>query len=177
MEHCKNNVADREIGAFWERQFCLLSADVGKSFTPMQIGRDNSAMAFSKNGRWNKYTLPDVTVWTAPGEHHEIKHKNPTKNGMFGLEVYRFNALFWFARETQQDVMYTIHNHALAGGREIKENKIEHWITANILALNDNWVYTTNGNSWVNGQRKETQIHYWPISLWQPLVAYWGTNA
>lgn len=174
MAHCKDNVADRKLGEGWERQFCLLAAAVGKSFTPMQIGRDGSAMAFSKNGRWNKYTLPDVTVWTAPGEHHEIKHKNPTKNGMFGLEVYRFNALLWFAKETQQDVMYTIHNHDLAGGREIEVNKLDHWITANILALNDSWAYTANGYSYINGERKETQIYYWPTNLWQPLAAYWS---
>jgi len=176
--HCKDLNGDREIGQYWERQLCVMASEYGKSFTPMQLGRETSITAFAKNGgRWNRYTLPDVVIWTAPGEHHEIKHKNPlgnrTNGPSYGLEVYRFDALLWFARETGQNVMYTIHNHDKAGGREVKENDITHWETANILRLNNKWHTCRRGPSWVNGQKKEVDIYYWSVSLWTPLSMFW----
>lgn len=176
--HCKDNAADRILGQDWERNFCVMAGDYGKSFTPMQLKRDTSVVAHIKNGNgWKNYTLPDVTIWTAPGEHHEIKHKNPfddwTNGPSYGLEVYRFNALLWFAKETGQNVMYTIHNHNKAGGRDVKENNIEHWETANVLYLNNKWHTCRAGSSWVNGQRKEVDIYYWAITLWTPLSVFW----
>lgn len=172
--HCANLTSDRELGQYWERIFCQMAALLGKVFTPMQLGRADSILAFQKNGNgWNRYTLPDVTVWTAPGEHHEIKHKDPTKFGSFGLEVYRFDALRWFAHETGQAVLYTIHNHALAGGRDVEENDLAHWITVDVRELDGQWSGTFPGFSWVNGQRKKVDIHYWDQDLWQPLAKYW----
>lgn len=170
MGHCTNNAADRGLGAYWEMQFCAMALLSGRSFSPLQLDHKGSAVAYQQA---NVYTLPDVTIWTHPGEHHEIKHKNPTRSGMFGLEVYRYNALKWFARETKQDVLYTIHNHDLAGGRDVKLNDIAHWWTVNILKLDHNWREQRWGYSWVGGQRKEVSIYYWSIGLWQPLQWYW----
>ena len=173
--HCADNAADRELGKFWEKRFCLLAAGFELSFTPMQIGRSDSAAAYSRpSNKWNIHTLPDITVWTYPGQHHEIKHKNPTKHGTFGLEVYRLDALIWFANETQQDVMYTIHNHDLSGGRNGKENKPEHWFTVNVLDLVGNEAHQgEHTDSYVNGKPKARSIYYWKTSLWIPLVEYW----
>lgn len=176
--HCQNNKNDRDTGKFWERQFCLMAGDYNKSFTPMQLKRSESIVAHTKNGnRWRSLTLPDIVIWTKPGEHHEIKHKNPIdlRDGgpSFGLEVYRFNALLWFANEISQNVMYTIHNHDKAGGREVEVNDIDHWETANILYLNGKWHSCRPVFSWVNGQKKEVSIYYWPVSLWTPLKKYW----
>jgi hypothetical protein len=126
--------------------------------------------------QWSHYTLPDITVWTYPGEHHEIKHKEPTRRGQFGLEVYRYEALIWFAKETKQDVLYTIHNHALSGGRNARENSIEHWLTVNIVALDGRWAWHGPGWSWVNGKKKSVALYYWPAGLWTPLVSYWGVS-
>lgn len=142
----------------------------------MQIDRKTSAQAYIKDGTaWNSYTLPDITVWTYPGEHHEIKHKNPTPKVTFGLEVYRFDALLWFAKETQQDVLYTIHDWSLAGSREATDLNIKHWRTVNILDLDQRWDYTNDYHpSWINGERKErVPQHFWPIDLWMPLFDYW----
>lgn len=175
--HCTNLSGDRKLGQYWERQFCVLAAQVGKAFTPTQIGREQSAQAYCRNPKWNHYTLPDITIWTYPGEHHEIKHKNPTHNGMFGLEIYRFNALIWFANETRQTVMYTIHNHDLAGGRETKENKIEHWVTANVINLNEKWSRVIENDSWVGGKRTPVvPTYYWMQTLWIPLAEFWQAN-
>ena len=114
MKQCSNLVADSTLGQYWERQFCCMAANFGFMFSPLQIGRSTSAMAY-KGKAFNCFTLPDITIWTFPGQHHKIKHKNPTHTCEFGLEVYRFDALVAFAQETRQDVMYTIDNHDLAG--------------------------------------------------------------
>lgn len=174
--HCRDLAGDRKAGEYWEREFCKMAAKIGKSFTPMQIGRTGSTAAYKKNVEnwsWSTYTLPDVTVWTSPSEHHEIKHKNPTKYECFGLEVYRFKALLWFAEESGQTVMYTIHNHDLAGGRDERKNDIKHWITANVFNLNGNWQTIARGKSWVNGIPRDVQIYYWHKDIWQPLSEYW----
>jgi len=172
MGHCTDNGADREIGKFWERQFCLLAMRRGLMFSPMQIGRNGSAVAY-QGPRWKPLTLPDVTVWTAPGQHHEIKHKNPTSHGTFGLERYRLDALLAFARETEQDVMYTIHNHDLAGGRDVQINEVGHWLTVNVLELDGAWSFRGRGWSWVNGKKQEVEICYWPADKWVSLAEYW----
>lgn len=177
--HANNLTNDRALGAYWEERFCELAARHGRSYTANQIGRQYSAIA--KDSKFNAYTLPDITVWTAPGEHHEIKHKDPFpdhQNGpSYGLEVYRFNALIWFANETKQSVMYTIHDHKLSGGRDESENRLEHWITTNVLALNNSWHTCRKGFSYVNGTKKEVDIYYWSINRWRPLEDYWNKIA
>lgn len=174
---CKDLQADRSLGEFWERQFCFMAANHHLSFTPIQIGRPESAQAFRRNNRgWHHYTLPDVTIWTCPGQHHEIKHKAPTRHGSFGLEKYRLDALLWFAKETNQDVLYTIHNHALSGGRNAQENSIDHWLTTRIIDLVGKHVdgRTFEFTSYVNGQPRNVPGFYWSAALWQPLAEYWG---
>ena len=174
MEHCADNGADRALGEYWEREFCRMAAGLGLSFTPMQIGRKASAQAYLQaSTKWRHYTLPDVTVWTHPGQHHEIKHKDPTARNTYGLEVYRFEALMWFAGETEQAVLYTIHNHALSGGREGRLNRIEHWFTVDVRKLNGAWSSQGHVFSYVNGKKRRVPIYYWPMRLWAPLQEYW----
>ena len=133
-KHCGDLSGDRRLGEYWERQFCVMMAERGKTFTPHQIGRQTSASAWSKTDKeYNHFTLPDVTIWTSPGEHHEIKHKNATKSGRFGLEHYRLDALVEFARETNQLVLYTIHDHK--GNRDDKTNRPDDWLTISVLRL------------------------------------------
>lgn len=176
MLQCSDNRADRAIGAYWETKFCLLAAGYGLMFSPLQIGRKASAIAVSWQGKaWNTLTLPDVTIWTAPGQHHEIKHKAPTPGGCFGLEVYRFDALLAFAAETQQAVFYTIHNHALAGGRDVKISDPAHWLTTNVNDLRGKQRSIYPGKSWIAGKPVDNvPILYWPVALWQPLSAVFG---
>jgi hypothetical protein len=174
--HCSNLEGDRALGQKWERLFCALAAkSYDKSFTAHQIGREGSATAIKY--RHHPLTLPDITIWTAPGEHHEIKHKSATKSGCYGLEEYRFDALKWFAEETGQFVMYTIHDHERLG-RDAIENVIEDWYTVEVLEL---WRATVDGraqksawNSWVNGNSKLCSGWYWHKSIWVPLSRWWG---
>lgn len=177
MNHCLDNKSDRKKGEIWERNFCNLAANYGYTFTPMQIGREKSAQAFSfSNKAWNHSTLPDITIWTYPGEHHEIKHKSPTRNHCFGLEVYRYNALYEFAKLTKQNVMYTIHNHEWSGGTNSEVNDIKHWLTVDVMDLYGRYeAVQEDGISWVNGQKKtNVPIIYWHIGLWQPLEVWWA---
>ncbi len=172
--HCQDLVRDRTLGQYWERQFCKMARDYGFMFTPMQIGRKESVVAY-KGRDWNVYTLPDVTMWTAPGQHHEIKHKNPTRSGEFGLERYRFDALRAFAEETEQGVFYTIHNHDLSGGAQATVNHMAHWLTANVLTLDGRWSVERWMSSWVNGQKRQVSILFWSVELWQPLADLWAS--
>ena len=170
MSHCGNLSADRSLGEYWEKQFCSMMADAGKMFTPLQIGRPSSAVAYSKtNRKWDypPLILPDVTIWTSPGEHHEIKHKNLAKNGRFGLEEYRLESLIRFAKETQQDVRYTIHDHK--GNREDKTNRKEDWVTASVLRLATATKTKSTTESWVNSKKKLVPIFYWMPQLFEPL--------
>lgn len=168
--HCTNLQSDRKKGAHWERMFSIMMGEeLNVIFTPLQLGRDTSAQAYSYNGQWNHLTLPDITIWTAGTEHHEIKHKNPTKYGCFGLEDYRLKALLSFQEITGHDVFYTIHNHDLNGGTNNLENNRDHWFTANVKDLADNIKHSSNGSTWCNGKKTNTLIHYWSMELWEPL--------
>lgn len=175
MSHCADLARDRGLGAYWERQFCVMARDYGLMFSPLQIGRSGSAVAY-KGHDWNALTLPDVVIWTWPGQHHEIKHKNPTRGGKFGLEQYRFRALLAFAKETQQRVFYTIHNHDLSGGPDAKHNDIAHWVTADVLALDGAWDSLATMSSWVDGKRREVPICFWSRTIWAPLAEVWDAH-
>jgi hypothetical protein len=175
-EHCADLESDRALGARWEREFCKLAARKGRVFTPHQIGRNRSASAFSWEGKWRSLVLPDITIWTRPGEHHEIKHKSPTKDGRFGLEDYRIRALKWFSDETGQRVYYTIHNHN--GNRDGTACRDDDWLTADInalwLAIERQDISPLRFHSYVNGQRQGVLGWLWPINLWAPLQALWA---
>lgn len=170
-KRCINLGHDRDIGKFWERQFCILAWQYGKCFTPHQWDKNKSAVFFKKG--INKYTLPDITIWTAPGEHHEIKHKVPTKYKSIGLEKYRFDALCDFQHETKTDVFYTIHDYSRIG-KESEENNIEDWITARVnRELFYENALVCDGKSWVNGEEKTVKIMYWEMGLFIKLKEYW----
>lgn len=169
-EHCTDNNKDRKTGAHWERMFCSMSAEYGLTLTPLQIGRKSSAQAYYKeNNQWKHLTLPDITIWSDKTEHHEIKHKNPTRANKIGLEVYRFNALKQFRKTTLHNVMYTIHNHDLNDTRESKINNINHWLTCSIDKLQAANYTISDGYSWVGGVKKVVPIMYWDYENWKPL--------
>lgn len=182
--HCLDNERDREIGAHWERQFCVMAADHGKMFTPHQLPLAyKSAAAYNRapDGSWNQCLLPDVTVWSAPGEHHEIKHKNLTYDGCYGLEAYRLRPLVDFANETGQAVLYTIHDWQQAGAAHSEQevlNRLEDWFYANVLDLNGRFTATRSGPSWVRGKQQIVPIHYWTARRhFRPLSSLWHSAA
>lgn len=179
----RDNARDREIGAHWEKQFAVLAAARGMMFTPHQLGSpEKAAAAYDRDAddQWRRWLLPDITVWSAPGEHHEIKHKDPTRKGSYGLERYRLDALVTFARETDQSVLYTIHDWRRAGagtGAERTRNRLDDWVTADVLALAvaPDIHISYHGSSYINGQmRADIPICYWPVATFVPLATWWG---
>lgn len=178
---CSDNAGDRKVGEEWERQFGILAGSHGKVFTPHQIGHPRgSALAYGPGGHkgWDRYLLPDVTVWTAPGEHHEIKHKSPTRDGCYGLERYRLDALVKWANITGQNVYYTIHDWQKAGARSSRDpvpNRIEDWCTADVKDLARRITKSQRGSSWVDGIKKnDVLICYWAARPhFRPLVELW----
>ena len=193
IEHCADLGADRNEGTWWEKRFGKMALDYGRTFTGHQWhANGQSAVAHLSGGR--RWTLPDVTIWTSPGEHHEIKHKDPASRWWakrvkcYGLEVYRFDALLEFRLETRTPVFYTIHDHAIAAeaGRPRSRqdprgrvNDIADWRTVEILRLD---ALRRNGGaemsttaSYVNGQRHENVPNiYWPVTEWIPLAELWA---
>ena len=173
----RSAIEARKIGEYWERQFCILGFKHGKAFTAHQWGRKEKAALFYVPGL-NPLTLPDITIWSAPGEHHEIKHKTTNQHGCYGLEDYRLLALEKFARETKQFVYYTIHDWKLAGAEsadQITENNIEHWRFMNVLYMRKN--ITKSGNeqeTFYNGKYVKKLIHYWEADLFAPLKVLWN---
>lgn len=179
--HCADNKGDRATGEHWERQFCTMAARLGKVFTPHQIGKPGvAASAYGmEGGEWRQWLLPDVTVWSAPGEHHEIKHKNTTRDGCYGLEEYRLASLVRFANTTGQQVLYTIHDWQRAGcrsSREPCENRLQDWVFADIADLSraTAGVSSRRSPSYVNGERREVAVRYWSAAVhFRPLAMLW----
>lgn len=197
-----DNGADRKIGFFWEKQFAAMAANNGYAYTLHQsIKDDRAATAHEKNaGVWNTIILPDVTLWTLPAEHHEIKHKDPSADGCIGLEKYRFNSLIRFAALSQTSVFYTIHNYNLQpdATRELRKasqiNVLDHWISCDVISLAKSIEKTRIGPSWISGTIQQTEICYWNVKQFPPLelpnpraewiaqyeaeeLKHWGQNA
>lgn len=177
---CVDLAGDRALGQFWEKQFCAIAAHFKRSFTAHQIGRERSAQAFfHHNGKYHPMTLPDITVWSKPGEHHEIKHKDATKRGYFGLEKYRLDALSWFRHETGQRVFYTIHDYNEQLGATRKERKMNvkndplHWVTCDVEELEQTIAFTDLGPSWVGGEERIVPRCFWHKSRFIPLYWVW----
>jgi hypothetical protein len=167
----------------WEANFCKLAAQHHRSFSPHQFClRDKAANWYRpEKGQIYPLLLPDTTIWTAPGEHHEIKHKEPTKNWpCYGLEKYRLDALLAFAEETRQSVLYTIHDWRRAGASTSSEpmrNCIDDWLTCDVLVLADyiraEHLTTNPFPTWYGGVPTTKPGYFWPTTLWRPLHWWW----
>ena len=178
MTHLVDNRRDRSLGAVWERRFCTLALEWGRALSPQQLSQKEGAARWYRreNGHISPYLLPDVTIWSAPGEHHEIKHKDATRFGCYGLEAYRLEALAEFASETQQDVLYTIHDWRLAGAKRSDEempNLIDHWRTVLVTDLTAKCSGARVMPTWLNGSPTEVLGYYWPTEMWRPLDEWW----
>lgn len=176
-QQCTNLEGDRSLGAFWERKFGTLAAKYGHVITANQINRTGSAVAhyLSDDGNYRTLILPDLVIWSFPGQHHEIKHKSPAKTGArrgcYGLERYRFDSLKHFQSVCGQRVFYTIHDHEQAGGKHVKDNRLEDWVSLSISDMDGTHDHAETGVSWCNGSPIETEIMYWHQSLFAPLAS------
>jgi hypothetical protein len=186
--HGADLLGHRTEGEYWEERFCELACEYRRVwYTRNQKGRRDAAHAETIDPAKIRRTclLPDVVIWSIPGEHHEIKHKKPHKQPgfapSFGLEVYRFEALVEFADECRQPVLYTIHDWQAAGAPDSYHhtpNRLDDWFTIPILDLNAKR-HRRDGKfgSYRNGQFVEAVPgYYWPASIWTPLAQYWDKH-
>lgn len=161
----------------------MLAAAYGKEFTPHQIEhRDGAACSWWRDnaGIWRKQLLPDLAIWSAPGEHHEIKHKEVMRNGCYGYEAYRLRELIRFSDITGQRVYLTIHDWRKAGASCAQAdvpNRIEDWLCADVTALSRSRSGEFIGPSLVGGILK-ADVHQY---CWQrdqyftPLAELWAS--
>jgi hypothetical protein len=176
--------ARREQGACWELNFARLAFDYNRDPVVLhQYGRTAAAVAwvadpFSPRGV-KTLVSPDVSLFGFGGhEHHEVKHKEATRSGCYGLEVYRLRSLASFARRSMGEVYYTIHDWRRAGAEnaaEPTENRIGDWVAANVVGLELS-AARQDGTcpSIVDGHFEErVPTAFWPTSEFRPLLDLW----
>ena len=170
--HCGNVKNDRALGELWESNFCQLLPE-GCVCDLHQKDRTSSAVlrVVELESIDRGITSPDVTVYWGSSvvSHHEIKHKNPTQYGCFGLEEYRVKSLLEFMQLSGQDVYYTIHDHALSDGRYGKVNDIRHWFTRSLSVLLKDVQGKCCSPSYRNGKKTDELIYYWDRSQFAAL--------
>lgn len=171
----------REAGEAWERNFCILAASYGKEFTPHQlVRREGAAISWwlDAGGVWRKQLLPDVVIWSKPGEHHEIKHKDLMSNGCYGYELYRLRELVRFANVTGQKVYLTIHDwrHAGATSRgDATPNRIEDWFYSDIEELSQHHTGSYKGSIVAGKWHPDVPGHTWRRDeFFHPLAELWA---
>lgn len=183
--HGTDLAGHRAVGEHWEERFCELACECRRVwYTRNQKGRNQAASAETIDREKIRRTclLPDVVIWSIPGEHHEIKHKNPHHQrgyaDSYGLEIYRFDALVEFAEECRQPVLYTIHDWEAAGATSAYErtpNRLADWLTIPVLDLTaKRWRREVKISSYRNGKFiADVPAYFWPSSVWMPLERYW----
>jgi len=175
--HASDNAGDRAVGAKWEARFQELANASGYTVTANQKNRSGAAVAVGGRNGGSRLVLPDMLVLGRPNQYHEIKHKNPTAYGSYGLEAYRFAHLLEIANQTDDLVLYTIHDWHRAGAtnsRADMENRLEDWVTADVRLLQFEPRKTFPGKTYVNGTCEIADIHYWSADLWMPLSDFWA---
>lgn len=167
--HCKDVKYHRALGNYWEEQFCGMMTSLGLLVTPHQARKRGAAVALADRPDTPKtVVLPDVSVWDNPSYHHEVKHKEPARNGCYGLELYRFKHLLLFAKETNQKVYYTVHNHR--GFPDTKDNILTDWVTASVTKLEALGYGSSVGHSFCDGESIVSGLCYFPKGFFDCLL-------
>ena len=168
---CRDLNADRKVGSFWEG--CLIDMAVnqyGCVAEGKQLGRTRSAVAMSPSGG---LILPDVQlskggVTIVP----EVKHKDPTRYGQYGYEEYRLDDLVEYARTTGLQVILAIHDHSLAGGKNVTQNRVRDWRWQDVLVLAEQRDFRAPGVTWYAGEKMTRDLLYWDVSRFLPLTSH-----
>jgi hypothetical protein len=185
IAQCADIVSDRALGEYWEKQFCRMAVNLGRTVIPLQLKREGSIAAYSlEGGRIKPRTMPDVIEGAGLAEAHEIKHKDPSAKGYIGLERYRWEALVKIRNSTGMPIRYTIHNYATVTGYSRKgedrqrcklhrENDISNWASATIEQLESGQISGTS-SSYINGRSQDdVRMIYWPVEKFEPLSRVW----
>lgn len=165
---CRDLQSDRRKGQFWQDQFVDMARSHGCVAEDKQKGKELSAVAVSCDGA---LILPDIQVsklgFTVAVE---VKHKDPTKHGQYGYEEYRLLDLVRYANATGMQAILAIHDHKLAGGRDVTHNRLRDWRWMDVTEMERQHDYAAPGVTYFGGEPVVRQIRYWDTSRFAPLA-------
>ena len=166
----RDNEADRELGAYWERRFIQWC---------IESGLDAETIAQRRGA-------PDVLVESR--EAHEVKHKTPTrpkylrKEGepyprrYIGLEQYRVDLFQEYEGRTGRRVFYTVHDWSFADGgyRDSKVDLLDAWRTAPLDDLLTEAVEAEIEETYHRGELNDDPVDglFFPWNAFRPLREY-----
>lgn len=169
----RGNGVDRQLGDSWELKFIAIAELFGWKckHTARLIGP-----TFEHNGR--RFIAPDVTIQKGSRRYAcEVKHKNPTQSGRYGLEVYRADGLADFEQHYRDKTgrvtsIYVIHDWTDNGTGESSANDIHHWKVQFISVLQNHIFGPYDGPTYYNGQLVEKPINYYSVGMFDPLLKF-----
>jgi len=168
---CRDISADRKIGSYWEGRLIDMAVNEYECVAePKQRGRIKSAVAMSPSGG---LILPDVQLSKGGATIvPEVKHKDPTRYGQYGYEEYRLDDLVEYAKATGLQVILAIHDHSLAGGKNVTQNRVRDWRWQDVLVLADRHDFSRPGLTWFAGKKVVRNLLYWDVSRFLPLTTH-----
>lgn len=170
--HCQNHQADRTLGEYWEDELVRIARLFGWEAWAFSR-KKGSTFTDEKNQR---YISPDVWMLRRGAVQYacEVKHKNPTAQGMYGLEVYRADGLVLLGEKYQNEFgrvlpLYVIHDWTNNGNRDSKRNVLDDWVCESIFALQPYISGTHNGATYYHESVVTRPINYYEAARFQPL--------
>lgn len=165
---CRDLQSDRQKGQFWQDQFVDMARSHGCVAEDKQKGKESSAVAVSCDGG---LILPDAQVSKlGVTVAVEVKHKDPTKHGQYGYEEYRLLDLVRYANATGMQVILAIHDHKLAGGRDVTHNRLRDWRWMDVTEMEKEHDSCGIGPTYFGGQSVNRKIRYWDVLRFAPLA-------
>ena len=171
------NARDRRLGEYWEDRFCEIATTFGWEAWPFQRKRGSTF----KSPAGTRFICPDVWILRRGERQYacEIKHKDACALG-YGFEEYRAQSLMDLEAEYTNQfgpviALYVVHNHARAGGKWAKTNRLSDWTAQRLHILEESH---TPGMCPTYYAGKVTDhkvpIHYYHTSLFGPLEDWLG---
>lgn len=165
---CRDLKSDRRKGQFWQDQFVDMARSYGCVAEDKQKGKASSAVAVSSDGG---LILPDAQVSKlGVTVAVEVKHKDPTRHGQYGYEEYRLLDLVRYANATGMQVILAIHDHKLAGGRDVTHNRLRDWRWMDVTEMEKQHDYAAPGFTYFQGKPVVRRIRYWDALRFAPLA-------
>lgn len=181
MSNIGKDANDRWLGEFWEDRFCDIARRYGWEAWPFQREMGPTFILHGKT-----FICPDVWILRRDKKQYacEVKHKIQARNGCYGLEKYRVESLlaleeFYTERFGPIEVLYVVHNWAMAGGKYVQTNRECDW-HAQLLRVCEEHKIVSYSATLYGGYVTDyaVPIHYYqnPLKLFEPLHRFLGNK-